>query len=35
MALHEGEEELQRVVVALMSKAGHRLAIAGHVVVAR
>jgi hypothetical protein len=35
MALHKGEEELQRVVVAVMSKAGHRVAVAGHVVVAR
>jgi hypothetical protein len=34
MAFHEEEEELQRAVVAVMSKAGHRGAVSGHVDVA-
>jgi hypothetical protein len=34
MAFQEGEEELQRLVVAVMSKAGHRGAVTGHVAIA-
>jgi hypothetical protein len=34
MAFQEGEEELQRVVVAVLSKTGNRGAVTGHVAVA-
>jgi hypothetical protein len=34
VAFNEGEEESKRVVVAVMSKVGHRAALTGHVFVA-